>query len=107
MTIKVRIPAPLQKLTKDKGLVESEGKSIRELVENLEKKYPGIRERIYDEAGKVRRFLNIYVNEEDIRFLQMDSTPLKDGDEVSIIPAIAGGNKRKVREGYGRLRNVT
>lgn len=96
MAIKVRIPAPLQKLTKDEGLVESEGKSVRELVENLEKKYPGVKERIYDDSGKVRRFLNIYVNEEDIRFLQMDSTPLKDGDEVSIIPAIAGGCEKRL-----------
>ena len=91
MAIKVRIPAPLQKLTKDKGLVESEGKTIKELVENLDKLYPGVRERLYDDGGKIRRFINIYVNEEDVRFLQMDQTPLKDGDEVSIIPAIAGG----------------
>ena len=91
MAIKVRIPAPLQKLTKDRGLVESEGKSIKDLVENLEKQYPGIKERLYDDGGKIRRFINIYVNEEDVRFLQMDQTPLKDGDEVSIIPAIAGG----------------
>lgn len=91
MAIKVRIPAPLQKLTKDRGLVESEGKSIKDLVENLEKLYPGIKERIYDDGGKIRRFINIYVNEEDVRFLQMDATQLKDGDEVSIIPAIAGG----------------
>jgi len=93
MAIKVRIPAPLQKLTKDKGLVESEGKTIKELVENLDKLYPGVRERLYDDGGKIRRFINIYVNEEDVRFLQMDQTPLKDGDEVSIIPAIAGGCK--------------
>jgi len=93
MAIKVRIPAPLQKLTKDKGLVESEGKTIKELVENLDKLYPGVRERLYDDGGKIRRFINIYVNEEDVRFLQMDATPLKDGDEVSIIPAIAGGCK--------------
>ena len=91
MAIKVRIPAPLQKLTKDKGLVEVEGKSIRELIENLERQYPGIKERLYDDQGKIRRFINIYVNEEDVRFLKLDSTPLTDGDEVSIIPAIAGG----------------
>ena len=91
MAIKVRIPTPLQKITKDKDIVECDGCSIKDLVTNLEKKYPGIKNRLYDENGSIRRFINIYVNEEDIRFLQMDSTPLKDGDEVSIIPAIAGG----------------
>lgn len=91
MSIKVMIPTPLQKLTKNQAEVEDEGKTVRELIDHLEKNYPGFRKRIYDENGKVRRFINIYVNEEDIRFLQGDSTPVKDGDEVSIIPAIAGG----------------
>lgn len=92
MSIKVRIPQPLQKLTKEKQEVEAEGKDILELIEDLEKKFPGIKERICDKDDKLRRFINIYVNEEDIRFLKMDKTPLKDGDEVSIIPAIAGGS---------------
>ena len=91
MAIKVRIPTPLQKLTRDLDVVECSGKSVKELVDDLEKRFPGIKERLCDEKGKVRRFINIYVNDEDIRFLQMDSTPLKDGDEISIIPAIAGG----------------
>lgn len=91
MAIKVRIPTPLQKLTKDKDIVECDAKDIKGLVDTLEKKYPGMKDRICDENGKIRRFLNIYVNDEDIRFLKMDSTHLKDGDEVSIIPAIAGG----------------
>lgn len=91
MAIKVRIPQPLQKLTKKKTEVEAKGKNIQELIEDLEKKFPGIKERICDENGKIRRFINIYVNEEDIRFLRMEKTLLKDGDEVSIIPAIAGG----------------
>jgi len=91
MSIKVRIPTPLQKLTQGKTEVETEGKDIRELIENLEKNFPGIKERICDEKGNVRRFINIYVNEEDVRFLQLDKTSLKDGDEISIIPAIAGG----------------
>lgn len=91
MSIKVRIPQPLQKFTKDKSEVQVEGKDVRELIENLEKNFPGIKERLYDEKDKLRRFINIYVNEEDIRFLKMDRTPLKNGDEVSIIPAIAGG----------------
>lgn len=91
MSIKIRIPTPLQKLTKDKTEVLGEGSDVNALIENLEKNYPGIKERLCDESGKLRRFINIYVNEEDIRFLQLDKTPLKDGDEVSIIPAIAGG----------------
>lgn len=93
MAIKVRIPTPLQKLTQDKAEVEVKGKDVRELIDDLEKKFPGIKARLCDETGKVRRFINIYVNEEDIRFLQMDKTPVKDGDEVSVIPAIAGGRK--------------
>ena len=92
MPIKVRIPAPLQKLTKDKDVVECSAGTVNELMGALEKEYPGIKDRLCDENGKIRRFLNIYVNDEDIRFLEMDKTPLKDGDEVSIIPAIAGGN---------------
>ena len=91
MAIKVRIPAPLQKLTKNKDLVECKAGTIKELVDNLEKIYPGIKDRLCDEKGNLRRFLNIYVNDEDIRFLKMAETPLKDGDEVSVIPAIAGG----------------
>lgn len=91
MSIKVRVPTPLQKFTKDNAEVPVEGNNIKELIENLEKNYPGIKERLCDESGKLRRFINIYVNEEDIRFLQKDETLLKDGDEVSIIPAIAGG----------------
>lgn len=91
MAIKVRIPTPLQRLTKNQEEVSMEGSTIQELIGNLEKSYPGIRERICDAEGKLRRFVNIYVNEEDIRFLKGDKTTLKDGDEVSIIPAIAGG----------------
>lgn len=91
MSVKVRIPTPLQKLTQNKAEVECDGCTIRELIDNLEKAYPGLKERFYDENGKMRRFINIYVNEEDIRFLKKDETTVKDGDEVSIIPAIAGG----------------
>ena len=91
MAIKVRIPTPLQRLTQNQEEVSLEGSTVQELVGNLEKSFPGIRERICDEKGKLRRFVNVYVNEEDIRFLKGEQTPLKDGDEVSIIPAIAGG----------------
>ena len=94
MSVTVRIPAPLQKLTQNQEKVEANGTNVKELIENLDKKFPGIRERICDENGKVRKFINIYVNEEDVRFLQQEKTPVKAGDEVSIIPAIAGGSKR-------------
>lgn len=93
MAIKIKIPTPLQKLTENKTEVETDGDTILELIENLEKKYPGIKERICSEDGKIRRFINIYVNEQDIRFLNGDETKIKDSDEVSIIPAIAGGKK--------------
>lgn len=91
MPVKVRVPTPLQKITKNQAEVAVNGGNIKELIENLEKNFPGMKERLCDESGKLRRFINIYVNEEDIRFLQRDETQLKDGDEVSIIPAIAGG----------------
>ena len=91
MSVKVRIPTPLQKLTNGQAEIESQGTTVTELLEQLNRQYPGIKDRLCDEQGKLRRFVNIFVNEEDIRFLQMDATPLKDGDEVSIIPAIAGG----------------
>lgn len=91
MPIKVRIPTPLQKLTKDKPEVEVNATSIQDLIQALEKAYPGIQPRICDEHGKLRRFVNVFLNEEDIRFLKKEQTPLKNGDEVSIVPAIAGG----------------
>ncbi len=90
--IKVRIPTPLRPLTKNQGEVESKGGSIAELIDNLEAAHPGIKGRLYDEGGELRRFVNIYVNEEDVRFLKGKETTLKDGDEVSIVPAIAGGH---------------
>ena len=99
MSVKVRIPTPLQKLTHQQSEVMCEASSVDQMLGELEKKHPGIKERLCDEQGKLRRFVNIYVNEEDIRFLQGQDTPLKSGDDVSIIPAIAGGSglvKRRV-----------
>ena len=87
----VRIPTPLRKLTNDAEIVEVDAATIGAAILELQTKYPGFKERLMDEAGEVRRFVNVYVNEEDIRFLQNQQTPLKDGDEISIIPAIAGG----------------
>ena len=91
MALKVRIPTPLQKLTQNQGEVEVAGTSVKEALADLEKRYPGMKERLYDDKGGLRRFINFYVNDEDIRFLKGDETSLKDGDEISIVPAIAGG----------------
>lgn len=91
MSIKVRIPTPLQTLTQNKGDVEATGKNVGEVLASLEKTYPGFKSRLYDDKGQLRRFINFYVNDEDIRFLKGEGTALKDGDEISIVPAIAGG----------------
>ena len=91
MSVLVRIPTPLQKITQNQTQVAAEGSDIVSLFDELEKQFPGIKERIFDETGSLRRFVNIYINDEDIRFLDGDKTALKDGDEVSIVPAIAGG----------------
>jgi molybdopterin synthase sulfur carrier subunit len=90
MPVKVRIPTPLQRLTQGNEEVEGATGKVIDLVNDLDKKFPGIGERI-SENGKIRRFVNIYVNDEDIRFLDAEETIVKDGDEVSIVPAIAGG----------------
>ena len=91
MPVQVLIPTPLQKFTNDEASVELEASSVDGLIEALDGRYPGLKGRLCDEAGKLRRFLNVYVNSEDIRFLENQTTPLKDGDEVSIVPAVAGG----------------
>ncbi len=91
MASKIRIPTPLRKLTAGQQEVPVDGKTIGEVLKDLENKYPGIKDRIFDEAGTVRRFVNIYINEEDIRFLKNLESAVKDGDEISIVPAIAGG----------------
>src|SRR5204863_3269935 len=87
----VRIPTPLRKLTNGKEEVSASGATVGELIASLETQFPGIKERICDDTGKVRRFVNIFANEEDIRFLKNLETPVKDSDEISIVPAIAGG----------------
>lgn len=89
--IKVRIPTPLRPLTKGQGEVQAKADTIMQMIETLNGTHPGIKDRLCDDSGELRRFVNIYVNEEDIRFLKGKETPLKDGDEVSIVPAIAGG----------------
>ena len=92
MSIAVRIPTPLRKLTGGADEVSVAAASVGALINNLEEVHPGLKERLCDESGEIRRFVNIYVNDEDVRFLQGKETALKDGDEVSIVPAIAGGS---------------
>ncbi|MEL7067820.1 MAG: MoaD/ThiS family protein [Cyanobacteria bacterium J06581_3] len=91
MSVKVLIPTPLQKFTNDEATVECEGGNIIQLMDTLESKFPGIKQRLCDDKGELRRFVNFYVNSEDIRFLDNKETQLSDGDEVSIVPAVAGG----------------
>ena len=91
MSVQVLIPTPLQVHTNNQSSVTVEASSVGELVNTLEETFPGVRGRLRDETGKLRRFLNFYVNSEDIRFLDNEATPLTAGDEVSIVPAVAGG----------------
>jgi molybdopterin synthase sulfur carrier subunit len=87
----VLIPTPLRKLTNELDTVEAAGATIGELIDNLDTAFPGLKNRICDENGTIRRFVNIFVNGEDVRFLDENATPVKDSDEISIVPAIAGG----------------
>jgi sulfur-carrier protein len=91
MSVRVRVPTPLRKFTQGSDEINAQGNSVRSIVEDLEKNYPGIKDRICDENGKIRRFVNVYVNGDDIRFLQNLETSVKEGDHISIVPAIAGG----------------
>lgn len=93
MSVLIRIPTPLRPLTNGQNEVQETGCSVQEILDKLTVRYPGIGERLLDEKGDVRRFINIYVNEEDIRFRDGVQTALKEGDELSIIPAIAGGSR--------------
>ena len=91
MSARVRVPTPLRKFTQGADEVDAQGETIKALVDDLEQNYPGIKERICDDTGKVRRFVNVYVNGDDIRFLQNLDTTVSNGDNISIVPAIAGG----------------
>jgi molybdopterin synthase sulfur carrier subunit len=91
MPVLVRIPTPLRSITNGSTEVQARAGTVADLVADLVRQFPGLRERLLDEQGELRRFVNIYVNEEDIRFLDGKTTALKDGDTVSIVPAIAGG----------------
>lgn len=87
----VRIPTPLRKLTNELEVVSASGSTIAEVFNSLDQAFPGLKERICDESGAVRRFVNVYVNDEDIRGLNDQDTPVKESDDISILPAIAGG----------------
>jgi molybdopterin synthase sulfur carrier subunit len=92
LSVTVRIPAPLRKVTGEREVVTAaDGGSLLEMISRLDKEYPGLKERICDESGELRRFVNIYINGEDVRFLSGLQTTVKAGDEVSIVPAVAGG----------------
>jgi molybdopterin synthase sulfur carrier subunit len=91
MAVLVRIPTPLRALTKGAAEVHADASTVTDLIEVLERQFPGLKERLVEDGGQLRRFINIYINQEDIRFLQGATTSLKQGDEVSIVPAIAGG----------------
>jgi sulfur-carrier protein len=91
MAVKLRIPTPLRSLSGGAAELAVEGGTVSEVLATLEKEHPGFRQRIYDESGEIRRFVNIYVAGEDIRFLKGVDTPVKEGEEISIVPAVAGG----------------
>ncbi len=91
MAVHVKIPTPLRGLTGERDTVSGEGGTLGELVQHLEGAFPGMRERLCDDSGALRRFVNVYINGEDVRFLDGLASPLKEGDEVSIVPAVAGG----------------
>jgi len=91
MSVTVRIPTPLRKLTGELDVVSGDGGTLTSCIESLDQQYPGLKERLCDEGGELRRFVNVYVNGEDVRFLAGMATALKAGDEVSIVPAVAGG----------------
>ncbi|MHB8507620.1 MAG: ubiquitin-like small modifier protein 1 [Candidatus Dormibacteria bacterium] len=92
MAVKVRVPGPLRRLTAGESVVEVDGATVGEVLSALEGRYPGFQERIYDAEGNLRQFVNIYKNDEDIRFGSGLETPIAAGDDLSIVPAVAGGS---------------
>lgn len=91
MAVKVRIPTPLRKHTGEKAEVTADGTTIKEVFAHLERQFPGFRQALYDEDGTIKRFINVYLNDEDIRYIGGETAPVKSGNVVSIVPAIAGG----------------
>ena len=93
MALTVRVPGPLRRLTNGSAEVHVEGSTVQEALQNLDVSYPGFRDRLYDDQGKLRQFINIYVNDSDIRFGQGLETSVSERDELSIVPAVAGGGR--------------
>ena len=91
MSIRIRIPSPLRTYTNGADIVEADGGSVGEVLNSLKSRAAGIEQRLFKGEGQLNRFVNVYVNDEDIRFLKNLETPVKEGDEISIVPAIAGG----------------
>ena len=91
MSVTIRIPTPLRKVTNGQSKLDVESSTLSEAIDMMEDQFPGIKERLLDESGELRHFVNVYVNGEDVRFLQGLSTNIEDGTEVSIVPAVAGG----------------
>jgi sulfur-carrier protein len=91
MPVRVRVPTPLRRFTAGNGEVIAAGASLKDIINDLESRHPGMRDRLLDEKGEIRRFVNIYVNGDDVRFLDQLNSSVKDGDDISIVPAIAGG----------------
>ena len=91
MSVQVRIPTPLRKITSEQDIVEANGANLGAIIDDLEANYPGMRARMVDDDGEIRRFVNVFVNGEDVRFLDGLTTVISAGDEVSIVPAVAGG----------------
>jgi sulfur-carrier protein len=91
MSVRVRVPTPLRRFTAGNGEVNASGTSIKDVINDLESRHPGMRERLLDDKGEIRRFVNIYLNGDDVRFLDQLNSAVKDGDDISIVPAIAGG----------------
>jgi molybdopterin synthase sulfur carrier subunit len=91
MPVKVRIPTPLRGLTNDQEIIHGQGSTVDAVIKDVQTQFPGLKERLCDDKGALRRFVNVFLNDEDIRFQEGPATPVKDGDEISIIPAIAGG----------------
>ena len=91
MATNIRIPTPLRKLTGEQEVVQADGSTVGDILRSLDTTFPGLKERICDDQGNIRRFVNVYLNDEDIRFLDEQATAVREGDEISIVPAIAGG----------------
>lgn len=89
--VSVKIPTPLRKFTNDKSEIEADGETVKDLIDDLDKSYSGIKNRLVDDKGEIRKFINIYVDDEDIRFLQGKETKIKGKKQITIVPAIAGG----------------